>query len=58
MIDRMNINYHIVRAEREMRKRNFNEKDKSVLNILSTYNRIPLTDSDYLSLAQFWENVR
>ncbi|KQC33895.1 hypothetical protein AAU57_11560 [Nonlabens sp. YIK11] len=52
-INRMNINYHIVRAEREMRKRNFNEKDKSVLNILSTYNQVPLTDSDYLSLAQF-----
>lgn len=53
LIDRMNINYHIVRAEREMSKRNFNEKDKSVLHILSTYDQVPLTDSDYLSLAQF-----
>lgn len=53
LIDRMMINYHIVRAERAMIKRNFNEKDKSVLNILGTYNRVPLTDSDYLSLAQF-----
>ncbi|BAO56608.1 hypothetical protein [Nonlabens marinus] len=53
LIDRMMINYHIVRAEREMRKRNFNEKDKSVLSILSTYKKVPLTDTDYLSLAQF-----
>ncbi|AZQ44582.1 hypothetical protein [Nonlabens ponticola] len=53
LVDRMMINYHIVNAEREMRKRNYNEKDKSVLNILSTYNRVPLTDQDYLSLAQF-----
>lgn len=53
LIDRMMINYHIVIAENEMRKRNFSAKDRSVLNILSTYERIPLTDSDYLSLAQF-----
>jgi len=53
LIDRMMINYHIVRAEREMRKGNYDEKDKSVLNILSTYKRVPLTDTDYLSLAQF-----
>ncbi|WP_194850647.1 hypothetical protein [Nonlabens antarcticus] len=53
LIDRMMINYHIVRAEREMRKRNFDEKDRSVRNILNTYKKISLTDSDYLSLAQF-----
>jgi hypothetical protein len=53
LIDRMMINYHIVSAEREMRKGNYDEKDKSVLNILSTYKRVPLTDTDYLSLAQF-----
>jgi hypothetical protein len=53
LIDRMMVNYHIIRAEKQMRQRNYNEKDKSVLNILSTYKQLDLTDADYLSLAQF-----
>ncbi len=53
LIDRMNINFNIVQAERAMQQRNFKDKDKNVLRILNIYNRVPLTDGDYLSLAQF-----
>ncbi len=53
LIDRMLVNYYIVRAEQEMRLRNYKAKDQNVFNILGIYNNVPLTDRDYLSLAQF-----
>ncbi len=53
LIDRMMVNYHIIKAERAFRKRAYDEKDQSVEYILNYYNKFPLSDYDYLSLAQF-----
>ena len=47
------VNYHIIKAERAFRKRDYDEKDQSVEYILNYYNKFPLSDYDYLSLAQF-----
>lgn len=53
LIDRMLVNYHIIRAEQEMRNRNYKTKDASVLYILNHYKKFNLSNYDYLSLAQF-----
>ncbi len=53
LVDRMLVNYHIIKGERYMRKRDYASKDKSVAFINSTYKNIPLRDSDYFNLAQF-----
>lgn len=53
LIDRMFVNFHIVKAEKNMRERKYAEKDKSVDFILETYKNFLLSDYDYLSLAQF-----
>ncbi|MEN1784793.1 MAG: hypothetical protein AAGF77_06585 [Bacteroidota bacterium] len=53
LIERMMINYHITLSERLMRKRDYDGKDRSVAYILKSYNNIPLSDFDYLSLAQY-----
>ncbi|MEM9680383.1 MAG: hypothetical protein AAF901_08675 [Bacteroidota bacterium] len=60
LIDRMMINYHIIRSENFMRKRDFANKDKSVAYINKAYKNIPLSDVDFFSLAQFlayYDNV-
>jgi hypothetical protein len=54
LISRMMVNYHIVRAEKLMRKRDYKNKDTSVEYINSNYQNFPLSDFDYLSLAQFF----
>ena len=54
LISRMMVNYHIVRAENLMRSRDYKNKDKSVDYINSNYDNFPLSDYDYLSLAQFF----
>ena len=54
LISRMMVNYHVVRAENFMQKRDFTNKDKSVNYINTHYNKFSLTDYDYLSLAQFF----
>lgn len=54
LIDRMLVNLHIIKAENLMRERDYENKDKSVSFINSHYNNFPLSDYDYLSLAQFF----
>lgn len=54
LISRMMVNFHIIKAENLMRKREYANKDKSVSYINSNYKKFPLSDYDYLSLAQFF----
>ena len=53
LIDRMLVNFHIVKAEKNMRERNYDAKDASVNFIVDTYKNFNLSNYDYLSLAQF-----
>ncbi len=53
LIDRMMINYHIIKSEKLMRKRDYKNKDKSVSYIKKAYENIQLSDADSFSLAQF-----
>lgn len=53
LINRMMINYHIIQSENFNRKRDYKNKDISVKHIKSIYEKIPLSDFDYFSLAQF-----
>jgi hypothetical protein len=53
LIDRMLVNFHIVKAEKDMRARKYDEKDESVEFIIDTYENFNLSNYDYLSLAQF-----
>jgi len=53
LLDRMRVNYHITKSELLMRERKYEDKDKSVRFILDTYKNLPLSDADYLSLAQY-----
>ncbi|MFD0834553.1 hypothetical protein ACFQ0I_02150 [Mariniflexile aquimaris] len=54
LIDRMLVNFHIIKAENLMRQRDYANKDESVDFINSKYKNFPLSDYDYLSLAQFF----
>lgn len=54
LIDRLLINLHIIKAENQMRQRDFKNKDLSVAFIEKNYQKIPLSNQDYLSLAQFF----
>ncbi|TMM32251.1 hypothetical protein FDT66_01955 [Polaribacter aestuariivivens] len=53
LIDRMLVNFHIVKAEKNMRERKYDAKDESVDFIIDTYENFYLSNFDYLSLAQF-----
>ncbi len=53
LIERMFVNFHIVRSEILMRRRDFYNKDNSVDYILSHYQKFPMTAFDYLSLSQY-----
>ena len=53
LIDRMLVNFHIVKAENNMRARQYDAKDASLDFIIDTYENFNLADYDYLSLAQF-----
>ncbi|PCI35086.1 MAG: hypothetical protein COB60_04240 [Flavobacteriaceae bacterium] len=53
LVNRMLVNYHIVKSEKYLRKQDYVNKDKSVDYIYANYKNVPLTDYDYLSLAQF-----
>lgn len=53
LIDRMLVNFHIVKAEKNMRQRNYDAKDASVEFIIDSYENFNLSNYDYLSLAQF-----
>jgi len=54
LIDRMLLNLHIIKAENQMQSKDYKNKDLSVAFIETTYKKIPLSDFDYLSLAQFF----
>lgn len=54
LIDRMLLNLHIIKAETQMREKDYKNKDLSVAFIESTYKKIHLSNQDYLSLAQFF----
>ncbi|MEO9572191.1 MAG: hypothetical protein ABJH82_00520 [Polaribacter sp.] len=53
LIDRMLVNFHIVKAQKNMRARQYDAKDESLEFIIDTYENFDLSDYDYLSLAQF-----
>lgn len=53
LIDRMLVNFHIVKAEKNMKERKYEAKDDSVDFILETYDNFTLSNFDYVSLAQF-----
>ena len=53
LIDRMMINYHIIKSEKYMRERDYKNKDKSVNYITNAYKKVSLSDFDYFSLAQY-----
>ncbi|WP_124979247.1 hypothetical protein [Nonlabens xiamenensis] len=53
LINRMLLNIEIIKAEKAMAARDYDEKDKAVKNIKTFYKGFPLTSQDYLSLAQF-----
>lgn len=54
LIDRMLVNFHIIKAEKLMQQRKYAAKDISVKFIQKNYKKFPLTNYDYLSLAQFF----
>jgi hypothetical protein len=54
LIDRMMVNFHIIKAENLTRIRDYDNKDKSVVFIESHYKNFELSNYDYLSLAQFF----
>ena len=53
LIDRMLVNYHIVKAQKNLNERKYDAKDESIEFIIDTYENFKLSDYDYLSLAQF-----
>ncbi|ARV16258.1 hypothetical protein [Polaribacter sp. SA4-12] len=53
LIDRMLVNFHIVKAQKDLRERKYDAKDESIEFIIDTYENFNLSDYDYLSLAQF-----
>jgi arabinogalactan endo-1,4-beta-galactosidase len=60
LILRMLTNMDIIKAEKKRREKKYKEKDAAVKSIKYTYKLIELSNSDYLSLAQFltyYDNV-
>lgn len=53
LIERMYVNFHIVKSEILMRQRDFYNKDFSVDYIVAHYKNFPLTAFDFLSLSQY-----
>ncbi|CAM1344447.1 hypothetical protein [Tenacibaculum amylolyticum] len=53
LVDKMIINFHIVKAMEDMRKNDLKGKDTSVAYVLKSCEKIPLSDFDYLNLSQF-----
>lgn len=54
LVKRMLINYEIIMCEYYMMQGDFANKDKSLKYIYSNYKYVPLSDYDYLSLAQYF----
>lgn len=53
-ISRMMVNFHVIKAENFMEKRDFSNKNKSVAYVNANYKKFDLSDYDYSSLAQFF----
>ena len=56
LIQRMLINYEVIMCEYFMKQGDYKNKDKSLMYIYSNYQSVPLTDFDYLSLAQYFSS--
>ncbi len=56
LIKRMLINYEIIMCEYYMKKGDFVNKDKSLKYIYSNFHQVPLSDYDYLTLAQYFSS--
>ncbi|GAA3558346.1 hypothetical protein [Snuella lapsa] len=54
LIARMMVNYNIIQAENLMEKKDYANKDRSITFIHDNYKKFPLSNYDYLSLAQFF----
>ena len=54
LISRMLVNFHIIKAEKLMQKRDYINKDKAVEYVDNNYKNFNLSNYDYLSLAQFF----
>ena len=53
LIARMLVNFHIVKAEKNLKAREYDKKDESIEFIIDSYDDFKLSNYDYLSLAQF-----
>ncbi|MFZ5940197.1 MAG: hypothetical protein ACOYXB_06450 [Bacteroidota bacterium] len=56
LVDRMLINYEILMSEYHMRNRDYISKNKALNYIYVAYKHIPLSDDDYLNLAQYFSS--
>ncbi|HXB09042.1 MAG TPA: hypothetical protein VNW04_18075, partial [Puia sp.] len=54
LVKRMLVNYHILLSYDLLDKEKYDEKDSSVQLIRNTYESLPLTDEDRLSLAKYF----
>ena len=54
LVKRMLINHHIIMAELYMAQGDFSKKDESMKYIHRNYKSIPMSNTDYLSLAQYF----
>jgi len=54
LVKRMLVNFHIIKAQNDMRQRDYKSKDRSLKFINENYKSFQLSDYDYLSLAQFF----
>ncbi len=61
LIQRMMINFYIIKSERYMRAKDYVNKDIAVNKVIAKYQGLLLSDVDYFSLAQFlayYSNVK
>lgn len=56
LINRMLVNYYIIRGDMYMTQKDYVNKDSSLTSIKSMYTNLAMTDEDRLSLAQYFCN--
>ena len=56
LINRMLVNYYIIRGDIYMTQKDYVNKDKCMTSIKAIYNNMNMTDEDMLSLAQYFCN--
>jgi len=54
LIERMRVNYYILKSEDQMQALNYTAKDSSLHEIKKRYNNLSVTDEDILSLAKYY----